>query len=60
MSDVEKNAAYRMAQLIIGALIFFALLYVDVAVRPVPIYLYGIPGLLMGVDPVKLLQGLRK
>ncbi len=55
MAD-ETVSAFRWAQFIVGAVFFAALLYAHIFIREMSYFLLAVPGLLMGVDPVKIIN----
>ena len=47
--------ALTWAKFVLGAVLFGALLYVYLFVREFPAWLFGVPAILLGVDPARML-----
>lgn len=57
MSDREKASALDWAKFIVGAVIFAGLAYAQFGLgKEVPLWWVGIVGLLMGLDPIKIIE----
>ena len=44
------------AKFIVGVIFFAAMLYVHVFIKELSYFLLAVPGLLMGIDPVKIIN----
>jgi len=53
MSD-KATTALRFLKFIVGAVFFAVMIYVHVYVKELSYFLFAFPGVLMGVDPVKV------
>ncbi len=50
------TTAFEWAKFIVGVVFFGAMLYVHVFVKELSYFLLAVPGLLMGIDPVKIIN----
>lgn len=57
MADETKTTVLRIIQTVLGAIMFMAMFYVYVIIKEFPIWLFGFPGILLGVDPSSILGG---
>lgn len=55
MSD-NSVIAMGWAKFIVGVVFFAAALYVHVFIKELSYFLFAVPGLLMGIDPVKIIN----
>ena len=55
MSD-NSVIAMEWAKFIVGVIFFAAMLYVHVFIKELSYFLLAVPGLLMGIDPVKIIN----
>jgi hypothetical protein len=53
----QKETLFNWVRFVVGTLMFAAMFYVKVYVQDFPTILFGIPGVLLGVDPNKWLRG---
>lgn len=54
MSENDRETAITWARLFIGSLLFAAMLYIHVAIKELPYWMYLFPGFLMGMRWEKL------
>lgn len=55
--EQKKPSRLEWARFIVGALLFVGLIVINVWVKELSLFIIGIPALLMGIDPKKLLGG---